>query len=441
LRQRGILWFWFPLFLSWLLMAGEGPIISAVINRLPSEVIMLAALGIVLSLSVTIESPIINLLATSTALSKDRHAYLLIRRFTIHWMIVLTIVHCLVAYTGLFDTIVVSGMGVPREVAEWVRTGMQIMILWSAAIGWRRFCQGILIRFDRTRTIAWGTVVRLTASGGTAVSLAVLSDWPGIVVGAMALMAGVTAEAVYATIVVRPVIAREFRADRPAAGGQPLTYRELFWFHLPLAATSLLILLVQPMVALSLARLPNPTQSLAAWPLVFQVMLVARAAAFALPEVVIALTKGPDTLGPIRRFTSTLAVIVTGLMALFVFTPLVDAYLIGVQDAAPTLAEIARQSLYFFVFLPGLTALVSWLRGLLINTRATKVVNLGMAFNLAATALILFAGVQARFPGLVTAAIALNAALVVELGILWWGVQSSLKRISERPLDVALARA
>jgi len=257
----------------------------------------------------------------------------------------------------------------------------------------------------------------------------------------MALMAGVTAEAVYATIVVRPVIAREFRADRPAAGGQPLTYRELFWFHLPLAATSLLILLVQPMVALSLARLPNPTQSLAAWPLVFQVMLVARAAAFALPEVVIALTKGPDTLGPIRRFTSTLAVIVTGLMALFVFTPLVDAYLIGVQDAAPTLAEIARQSLYFFVFLPGLTALVSWLRGLLINTRATKVVNLGMAFNLAATALILFAGVQARFPGLVTAAIALNAALVVELGILWWGVQSSLKRISERPLDVALARA
>ena len=193
MRQRDILWFWFPLFLSWLLMAGEGPIISAVINRLPNEVIMLAALGIVLSLSVTIESPIINLLATSTALSKDRHAYLLIRRFTIQWMILLTIVHCLVAYTGLFDTIVVRWMGVPKEVAEWVRTGMQIMIFWSAAIGWRRFCQGILIRFDRTRTIAWGTVVRLTASGGTAVSLAVLSDWPGIVVGAMALMAGVTA--------------------------------------------------------------------------------------------------------------------------------------------------------------------------------------------------------------------------------------------------------
>jgi len=441
LRQRDILWFWFPLFFSWLLMAGEGPIISAVINRLPNEVIMLAALGLVLSLSVTIESPIINLLATSTALSKDRHAYLLIRRFTIHWLILLTIVHGAFAYTGLFDALVVGGMGVPQEVAERVRLGMQIMILWSAAIGWRRFCQGILIRFNRTRTIAWGTVVRLAASGGAAIGLALWSDWPGIVVGATALMAGVTAEAAYATIAVRPVVAREFSAGRSPAGGQPLTYHELFWFHLPLAATSLLILLVQPMVAFSLARLPNPTPSLAAWPLVFQVMLVARAAPFALPEAVIALTKGPDTLAPIRRFTLTLAAAVTGLTALFVFTPLVDAYLIRVQDAAPAPAEMAGQGLYFFVLLPGLTALVSWLRGVLINTRATKVVNLGMAFNLAATALVLFAGMQAQFPGLVTAALALDSALIVELVILWWGAQGSLRRISERPLDIALARA
>ncbi|HNS40761.1 MAG TPA: hypothetical protein PKJ56_11025, partial [Promineifilum sp.] len=68
MRQRYILLFWFPLFASWMLMSAEGPLISAAINRLPNEVLMLAAMGIVTSLSVTIESPVINRLATSTAL-------------------------------------------------------------------------------------------------------------------------------------------------------------------------------------------------------------------------------------------------------------------------------------------------------------------------------------------------------------------------------------
>ncbi len=76
MRQRTIFWFWLPLFASWLLMTAEGPFVSTIINRLPDEVIMLAAQGIVVSLSVTIESPIIALLATSTAVVKDRASYL-----------------------------------------------------------------------------------------------------------------------------------------------------------------------------------------------------------------------------------------------------------------------------------------------------------------------------------------------------------------------------
>ncbi|HMT22165.1 MAG TPA: hypothetical protein PKE20_13155, partial [Promineifilum sp.] len=137
MRQRDIFWFWIPLFASWLLMTAEGPLISAAINRLPNEVIMLAAMGIVTSLSVTIESPIINLLATSTALVRDYDSYRLVRRFTIQWCLALTLVAILVAYTPLFDLIVTGWLDVPDEIARWVRPGMQIMIFWSAAIGWR----------------------------------------------------------------------------------------------------------------------------------------------------------------------------------------------------------------------------------------------------------------------------------------------------------------
>jgi hypothetical protein len=432
MRQRDILVFWFPLFASWLLMAAEGPFISAAINRLPNEVIMLAAQGIVMSLSVTIESPIINILATTTALAKDRRSYLLIRKFTLHWNAVLTGVAIVVAYTGVFDTVVIGWMGVPTEVAEWVRVGLRIMVFWTAAIGWRRFCQGILIRHNQTRKIAWGTLVRLTASGGSAIVLALWSGWPGITIGATALMAGVIAEAAYATIVVRPVIAKELGPDSPAAEGKPLTYRELFWFHLPLAGTSLLILLAQPMVAFSLSRLDNPTQSLAAWPLVFQLMLVARSAAFALPEVVIALTQGPSTLKTIRRFTVNLALINTLALAVLIFTPLLDLYLFSVQDTTPAVGGVARQGLYFFLMWPALTLFTTWLRGLLIHTRATKIVNAAMVVNLVITGLGLFLGLVARLDGIFTAALALNAASMAELLILWWGAQTGLREIAGR---------
>ncbi|MBP6470148.1 MAG: hypothetical protein KBE23_15815 [Chloroflexi bacterium] len=432
MRQRDILWFWLPLFASWLLMTAEGPIISASINRLPNEVIMLAAFGIVNSLSVTIESPIINLLATSTALVKDRPSYLLVRRFTIQWAIALTAVAAIVAFTPVFDWIVTGLLDTPPEVAQWVRPGMQIMTLWSAAIAWRRFLQGVMIHFGETRKVAWGTAVRLLASGGTAVSLTLFSGWPGVIIAGTSLMAGVTAEALYATLAVRPLQKKYLAIDSPIAPGTPLTARELFWFHLPLASTSLLILLAQPMVTFSLARLDQPVASLAAWPVVFQIMLMARAAALALPEVVIALSERPDAFRPLRRFSLNLALIMTGLMALFILTPLAAFYIYVVQDMTAVVGALTESSLIYFLLFPALATFISWLRGLLINRRATKAVNVGMAINLVVTAVVLAIGLLVRWPGLPTAAVALNAAALGEILYLGWYTQRILP--AETPL-------
>lgn len=383
---------------------------------------MLAAMGIVTSLSVTIESPIITLLATSTALSRDRASYLLLRRFTIHWMILLTVITFLIGYTPLFDMIILGAMNVPEEVAFWVRPGLRIMLLWSAAIAWRRFLQGVMIRYDQTRRVAWGTVVRLVSSGGTALALFMASDLAGVIIGACALMAGVVAEALYATIAVRPILQNQLGPDSPPSESTALSYRTLFWFHLPLAATSLLTLLVQPLVAFSLARSPNPTLSLAAWPVVFQVMLISRAAAFALPEVIIALSDGEPTFKPLRRFSLTLTGAVSVLMILFLTTPLVSFYLLVVQDLTPAVATISKEGLLVFLTLPAFTTLIAWIRGLLIESRATGIVNGGMAINLVATILVLFLGINLEWPGINSAALALSAAAAAEFIFLWWRV-------------------
>lgn len=434
MQQKKIFHFWLPLFASWLLMTAEGPLLSSVINRLPHEVVMLAALGIVFSLAVTIESPVINLLSTATALVEDHHSYLLVRRFTIHCMVLVTAVGGVLAFTPLFGLVVVDLLGTPTEVARWVRPGLQGLVLWSAAIAWRRFLQGILIRFGEPRLVARGTFVRLVATAGTAFGLYAWGSWPGIYLAAAAMMAGVTTEAFYATWVSRPMI-RQLAAGKSLAAAAPrdagesqrqqanaesLTYRRLFWFHLPLAATSVLTLMSQPLVAFTLARLDRPTLSLAAWPLVFQAMLLLRASAFALPEVVIALADRPGAKAALKRFSFTLAATVLLAMVIFALTPLLGIYLLDIQDTTQEIFELTRVGLLLLLPLPALTTLVSWVRGLLIHRRATRIVNSGMVVQLSTLVCGLTTGLMMQWPGIAVAALTIDVAWALQFLYLYW---------------------
>ncbi len=245
-------------------------------------------------------------------------------------------------------------------------------------------------------------------------------------------MAGVIAEAAYATIAIRPILKNELAPTKPAAAGNPLTYRELFWFHLPLASTSVLLLLVQPMVTSSLARLPNPIISLAAWPILFQITLMTRAAALALPEVVIALSEKPDSFMPVRRFSFNVMLVTSGFMLLFIVTPLAGFYVFVVQDMTSIVGGLVNSSVVYFLLFPALATIISWLRGLLINKRVTKAVNMGMAINVMITAVVLVLGLTNQWAGIPTAALALNLAAVGEILYLGWSTQRALP--AETPL-------
>jgi hypothetical protein len=155
-------------------------------------------------------------------------------------------------------------------------------------------------------------------------------------------------------------------------------------------------------------------------------MLVARAAAFALPEVIIALTDGQPTFLPLRRFTYLLVIVNTGVMALFVLTPVSGFYLTNVQDAVPEIASLASNGLLIFLPLPALAILISWIRGLLINQRVTTAVNVGMIINLVATVIILIISITREWPGIPGAAVALSAAAILELVYISWRVGGAL---------------
>ncbi len=85
--------FYSPLAISWLFMGLEGPICEGVINRLRQPEINAAAWPILMAIAIWIESPVIDLLSTSTTLAKDHQRYELISRFVWYLMAWVTVAH------------------------------------------------------------------------------------------------------------------------------------------------------------------------------------------------------------------------------------------------------------------------------------------------------------------------------------------------------------
>lgn len=429
LTQRRIFLFWLPLAASWALMLLEGPTIQATIARMPNAQTMLAAAGIVLSLAVTIESPVIMLLATSTALAASPQAYRVLRRFVWHLNIFLTIVAAAMAFVDpIYNGLVPGLMGIPPHIAEAAQPAMKIMTFWAAAIGWRRFRQGILIRFDQTRSVGIGTGVRLVTVIAAAVAFVNFSAWPGVIAGACIWMAGVLSEMIYSHFASHPVVRDHL--SRPNNPGEPvLSYREVARFHLPLAATALLTLLAQPLIGAGLARMPNPEENLAAWPIIFSVWLFFRSFGFALPETVVALYKGPQTLPPLRKFSLRVSVASSLLLGLVVFSPLISFYLLYVTGVTPDLTQFIIPGAMVGLCLPVLHGVQSWLRGVLMVAKTTGDIYWGMGVNLIVTGLVLIGGVWQQTPGAAAAAVALTAGMVAEAIYLWWRVKPAQTRL------------
>ncbi|MBM3494281.1 MAG: hypothetical protein FJX72_08175 [Armatimonadetes bacterium] len=414
---RTVFGLWFPLAVSFELMMLEGPAFHGAIGRLADPALNLAAWGLAMSLSLLIESPVIMLLGTSVALARDGASFLALRRFTVRLCFACTILTALVAFTPLFDLVALRIMGQPRDIAEAARPAMGIMLLWTAAIGWRRFYQGVLVRHGQTRWVSYGTAIRLASAVGVAVWLVRLGTLSGVQVAAIAIMAAVLSEAAASTVFARPTLVRDVLPHRDP-DAEPLTDRAIWRFHLPLAATTLLMLLSQPLTAAALARLDDPASALAAWPVAFMILLVIRGGGLAYQEITVAQARDPRAAQALRRVAWALGLVGTGAAILTVASPLLDGYLRYVVHAPRSLYGLVAVGVAVGAATPLLTALGAWARGRLMAAGRTNDIYRGMVLSLASQVAALAAGVAFRLPPMWVAAGAMTIAAAVEYAYL-----------------------
>jgi hypothetical protein len=397
-------------------MAVEMPIIAAVMSRMADAEVNLAALGgVVFPLALVIESPIIMMLAASTALATDAASCRVLERFMVRLAVALTLLHVVVAFTPLFDVLAGTVIGAPAEIIEPARTGLRLMTPWTWAIADRRFHQGILIRLGHQRQIGIGTVVRLVAVCA-ALGAGIVTGWfPSVAVAGAAFSVSAVVEMLYIRWCIGAVGARRVLAARPP--GAPLTTGRLWRFYVPLALTPLLALLTQPIGSAGISRMHDALPSLAVWPVLNGLAFMLRSGGVAYNEVVVRHCgdrDGPRVLG---RMAWRLGIVWSLVLVVVAATPLSTWWFADLCGLDAYLAALGRAALWWASLFPVLSYLHSYYQGVLVHAQRTRGITEAVGVFLLVTAAVLAAGVAVSpWSGATTAMIALSAGAAAQTG-------------------------
>jgi hypothetical protein len=426
---------WWPLAASWLMMGLELPAVSATMSRLASPEVSLAAYGgVVFPVALAIESPIIMLLAASTALSRNLEHYAKLRRFMLRTGGALTLLHLAVAATPLFDLVVGRLIDAPGETHPAARVGLLIMTPWTFSIAYRRFQQGVLIRFGRSRVVGAGTAVRLAAEAAVLLTF-FFAELPGIVVGTTAVVVGVILEAIFIGVKVRKVVRQEL--PERGIGEAPLTTARLLEFYVPLALTSGLTILALPIGSAAMSRMPLALESLAVWPVLGGLTFTLRSLGFAFNEVVVALLDREGALRPLIRFTGMLSAVSSGILALIAVTPLCRVWFADVSGLSDPLAKLACGALWVAILIPGATVVQHFFQGVLVHSGRTRSITEAVIVYLVVTTGALVLGVALRSgTGLILATAATLAGVLSQTAWLALRARLAMRGLSGEPRAV-----
>lgn len=388
LSYRKILKFWLPLSATWLMMSVEGPFLTALIARMPHPEFNLAAYGVAFALALIIESPVIMMMSASIALVRNKYSFYKLRNFvySINFLITLCIVILIIPSVFYFLTI--DLMNLPQQVAALTHKAVILLIPWPAAIGYRRFYQGIMISSNATRRVAYGTIIRMSSMFLISVILLISFDLDGVVIGAAALSSGVIMEALASRFMAAKFVknVKQNLIDELSA---TLSYKEIVKFYYPLALTSFISLGIHPVVTFFMGQSDRALESLAVLPVLNSLVFFFRSFGLSYQEVGIALMGENDHYNKLKNFAVVLGIAVVAGLGLISFTPLSDLWFQNVAGLSKELSEFSKYPLMLYTIFPATTVWINFQRAILVYSRRTEPITYATIIEVAGIAITL----------------------------------------------------
>jgi hypothetical protein len=430
ITYRKIFLFWLPLAATWFMMSVEGPFLAAVIARLAVPKYNLAAFGVAFAFALIIEAPVIMIMSASTALVTGRESFLKLRNFTYFLNGLVTLVMLIILIPSVFYFITETLIGLESPVSRLTHYALILLLPWPGAIGYRRFYQGILIRANLTRRVAYGTIIRLFSMSGTAVILYYFFNLDGAMVGATALSVAVTFEALASRFMARKTITAILNKEEKKAGDKPiLNYLNILHFYYPLALTSLLGLGVQPMVTFFMGHSRMALDSLAVFPVVHSLVFIFRGIGLSFQEVGIALMgESDENYKLLRNFAAMLGAGLVLILSLIAFTPLSLVWYQQISGLSLELSQIAILPTQLLAIMPGLTVLLSFQRAVLVIHKHNGPITVATGLEVLMIVTLLFVAIRYfDVVGITAAALALITGRLLANGFLMKPYISVLK--------------
>jgi hypothetical protein len=414
-----------------MLMAAEPAALAAVVARLENPSINLAAYGsVAFPLIGILQAPILTLLSLSTTMSKDWDSFVKGRRLMFYLGGGLTVLYLILTFSPLYYWVVQNVISAPPEVVEPARMGMVIGIPWSFAVAYRRFHQGMMIRFDHSRAITVGTLLRFAADAAVLVAGYMIGKLPGASLASLMMSVGTITEAVYVGLRVRPILRNELRPAPPLAN--PVSIWEMLVFFIPLGMMPLLNQLIRPIGSAALSRMPHPLATLAIWPVIASFSSLIATPGGALNEVVIAMLDRPGARVALLRFTRILMVVQFTVFVVIAFTPLSSWWFSSVSGLEPDLTHLAQSAFMLLIPASLFSPLQSWFSGIILHSRKSRSVTEAMAIYLGVyTAALVFGGafIPDTVSGIYIAVVGSMLASLCQVFWLWFRSRPALAKL------------
>jgi hypothetical protein len=194
-----------------------------------------------------------------------------------------------------------------------------------------------------------------------------------------------------------------------------LTYKKIFIFWVPLAATWLMMATEGPFLAAIIARLADPKFNLAAYGVAYSFGVLIEAPIIMIMSASTALVRDRDSYLKLRNFTFTLNGICTLIMILFVLPPVFHFVVQRLIGLPQNIADMTHQACIALLVWPGSIGYRRFYQGLLIRSHLTRRVAYGTIIRLSTMAsAALFCYFFLNLNGALVGTLSLSLSVVAE---------------------------
>lgn len=194
-----------------------------------------------------------------------------------------------------------------------------------------------------------------------------------------------------------------------------LTYRQILFFWLPLAATWLMMSIENPILTALIARMAEPKFNLAAYGVAFSFALLIESPVIMMMSASTALVKDYKSYLKLRKFSYILNISLTGVMLLILIPSIFDFLAIDLIALPKEVADLTYIAMILLIPWPGSIGYRRFYQGILINSNQTRKVAYGTVIRLismSVTAMVLY--FFFNFDGVIVGASALSAGVIME---------------------------